>query len=344
MTCCRFCQRGATLVEFVVVVPTVLFMLMNLIQYGLLYHAKSQLNYATFEAARAGTTQNADPAAIRTAFTRAITGYYGGGTTTSQLATSYAKALADTTAANVRIEILSPTKESFDDYASPGLKSKLKLSSRVIPNTNLAFIQCPMDVPGCNNDPKTNKSGQTLADANLLKLRVTYGIPERKQIPLAGPFMSGILKFIHENISPDPDPFRVSLFNDGRIPVVAHTVMRMQSPAYENANASNPGPGNDGKPTDPGPAPGPGPGPGDGQLPKCPVTDPACTSEPEPACDPAADPNGCLPPGCAKGDASCDPGCGKNYCCLLDKGLINPDGSPVDASPATGLPSINTKP
>lgn len=341
MTCCRVCQRGATLVEFVVVVPTVLFMLMNLIQYGLLYHAKSQLNYATFEAARAGTTQNANPAAIRATFTRAMTGYYGGGTTTAELATSHVKAVADTTAANVRIEILSPTKESFDDYASPGLKSKLKLSSRVIPNINLAFIQCPMDVPGCNNDPKTNESGQTLADANLLKLRITYGIPEKKQIPLAGKFMNWALGILN---SGDPDAFRLGLVAAGRIPVVTHTVMRMQSPAYENGNASNPGPGNDGKPTDPRPAPGPGPGPGDGQLPTCPVTDPACTPEPKPACDPATNPNGCLPPGCAKGDAGCDPGCGENYCCLLDAGLVDRDGSPGDASPATGLPSINTNP
>ncbi len=277
----RLDQRGATLVEFVVVVPTVLFMLMNLIQYGLLYHTKSQLNYATFEAARAGTTQNADPAAIRTAFSRAMAGYYGGGTTTAQLATSHAKALADTTAANVRIEILSPTRESFDDYASPGLKSRLKLSSRVIPNSNLAFIQCPMDVPSCNNNPKTNQSGQTLADANLLKLRVTYGIPENKQIPLAGKFMNWALGVLN---SGDPDAFRQGLVAAGRIPVVVHTVMRMQSPAYENANASNPGPGNGGVPKDPGP----GPGPGGGGLPKCPVTDPACTPEPEPACDPAS--------------------------------------------------------
>ncbi|MDP2111952.1 MAG: hypothetical protein Q8N48_01430, partial [Thiobacillus sp.] len=155
-----------------------------------------------------------------------------------------------------------------------------------------AFIQCPMDVPGCNNDPKTNQSGQTLADANLLKLRVTYGIPENKQIPLAGPFMSGILKFIHENISPDPDPFRVSLFNDGRIPVVVHTVMRMQSPAYENANVSLPGPGNDGKPEDPGPVSG------GGELPKCPVTDPACTAEPKPNLDD-------LPSICDPSDPAC---------------------------------------
>jgi Flp pilus assembly protein TadG len=318
----RSTQRGATLVEFVVVVPTLLFLLMNLIQYGLLYHAKSQLNYATFEAARAGTTQNANPTAIRTAFTRAMTGYYGGGTSTAQLATSYAKALADTTPANVRIEILSPTKESFDDYASPALAAKLKTSSRVIPHSNLAFIQCPVDVAGCNNDPKTNQSGQTLADANLLKLRITYGIPRNKQIPLAGKFMTWALGELNKA---DTDAFRQGLVKAGRIPVVTHTVMRMQSPAYENANASNPGPGNDGKPVDPGP------GPKGGELPRCPATDPACT--PKPPCDPATDPNGCRPSGCAQGDPSCDPGCGRNYCCLLEKGLINPDGTPVNATP-----------
>jgi hypothetical protein len=326
-------QTGATLVEFVVVVPTLLFLLMNLIQYGLLYHAKSQLNYAAFEAARAGTTSNANPAAIRTTFTRAMTGYYGGGTTTAQLAKSYAKAVADTTPANVRIEILSPTKESFDDYASPELATKLKTSSRVIPNTNLAFIKCPIDVPGCNNDPKTNASGQTLLDANLLKLRVTYGIPEKKQIPLAGRFMNWALSILN---SGDPDAFRQGLVAAGRIPVVTHTVMRMQSPAIENSNASNPGPGNDGKPEDPGP------GPKDGELPKCPVTDPSCTPGPEPECDPTTAPDGCLPPGCEQGDVSCDPGCGKNYCCLLEKGLINPDGTPVNSTPVPASPpSIN---
>jgi Flp pilus assembly protein TadG len=328
-------QRGATLVEFVVVAPTLLFLLMNLIQYGLLYHAKSQLNYATFEAARAGTVSSADPVAIRTAFTRAMTGYYGGGTTTAQLATSYAKALADTTAANVRIEILSPTKESFDDYASPALATKLGTSSRVIPNSNLAFIKCPVDVPGCQNDPKSNASGQTLLDANLLKIRITYGIPERKQIPLAGKFMTWALGFLN---SGDPDAFRAGLVAAGRIPVVTATVMRMQSPAYENANASNPGPGNEGKPQDPGP--GPGTGPGQGELPKCPISDPACT--PKPACDPSTDPNGCMPSGCKQFDASCDPGCGNNYCCLLNTGQITKEGSPIGGS--SPVPNQSTVP
>lgn len=333
----RPAQRGATLVEFVVVVPTVLFLLLNLIQYGLLYHTKSQLNYAAFEAARAGTTGNADPGAIQVAFIRAMTGYHGGGTSTSQLAASYARAAAE--APYTRIEILSPTKESFDDYASPELAARLKTGKRVIPNSNLAFITCPVDVPGCHNDPRTNASGQTLADANLLKLRITYGIPERKQIPLAGRFMNWALDTLNPG---DSDAFRQGLVKAGRIPVVTHIVMRMQSPAIESSNASIPGPGNDGKPTDPGP------GPKGGELPKCPATDPACVPgaqpepKPGPQCDPAIDPDGCLPPGCEQGDASCDPGCGKNYCCLLEKGLIKPDGSPAGNAATHGAPAPDT--
>lgn len=324
-------QAGATLVEFVVVTPTLLFMLLAIIDYGMLFHAKSQVNYATYEAARAGSVSNADPIAIRAAFLRAMTGYYGGGTTTAQLAKSYAKAVADSP--NVQIEILSPTKESFDDYNSPALAAKLKIKSRVIPNSNLAFIKCPIDVPGCKSDPKTNASGQTLADANLLKIRITYGIPESKQIPFVRRFMSFILDKLNAT---DTDLFRQYLIKNKRTPIVAHTIIRMQSPAYESGNASNPGPGNDGDPVDPDP--GPGNDPGDDEPP-CPANDPECDSEPP--CDSSSDPNGCLPPGCKVGDVRCDPGCGKNYCCLLANGEIDPNDVPqISSIPSNNPPSI----
>ena len=33
---------------------------------------------------------------------------------------------------------------------------------------------------------------------------------------------------------------------------------------------------------------------------------------------------------------------GKNYCCLLERGEINPDGTPIDAKPISpDVPSIN---
>ena len=297
-------EHGATLVEFVIAAPLVLFILLVLMQYALLFHAKSQLNYATFEAARAGTVANARPSAIRAAFDRAMTGYHGGGTTSAELAAARTKALAE--APFARIEILSPTRESFNDFHSPALATRMEATGRVIPNTHLAHLNCPIDRPACNRDPARNASGQTLQDANLLKLRISYGIPVIKQIPLAGPFMARALALLDAS---DGDAFRSGLIANGRIPIVAHTVMRMQSPAIEAGNVSNPGSGNAGTPVDPGP---PAQGPA---LPKCPVTDPACTAssapppatEPEPEPEPNPKPDGC--------DPLTDPGCGSPPSC-----------------------------
>ena len=283
----RRAQTGATLVEFIVVAPILLMILLGLMQYATAFHAKSNLNYATFEAARAGSVQNADPAAIHTAFTRAMTGYYGGGTTTTELANAYTKAQADLSAGALRIEILSPSKESFDDYHSPALAARLNENARVLPNANLAFIKCPVDNAGCANDPASNQSGQTLADANLLKLRVTYGIPREKQMPLVGRFYTYALSVLNAS---DPDAFKKSLIADGRIPLVAHTTLRMQSPAIEARNASSPGPGNQGNPQDPGL------GPGGGTLPPCLTV--SCAEQPP------VTPPGDTPP-CPNGGTHC---------------------------------------
>lgn len=51
-------------------------------------------------------------------------------------------------------------------------------------------------------------------------------------------------------------------------------------------------------------------------------------------CDPSTDANGCLPPGCEQGDPKCDPGCGKNYCCLLEKAKSIPMAHPLIPSPS----------
>jgi uncharacterized membrane protein (UPF0127 family) len=261
-------HRGATLVEAILVFPTLLFAVLVVLQTGFAYYAKSNLNYATFEAARAGSVNNASVSSITLAFQKALLPYYGGGTTEQELGDTARKAAGDLGNAALRIEILSPTKESFSDFNSPQLQAKLKTDQRVIPNSGLEQLQCPRDVPGCKSDPKTNASGQTLLDANLLKLRITYGIPKGKQMPLAGRFFTWALGKLGAGAG---DAFKQGLIDAGRIPIVTHTVLRMQSDAIQNlAMVSNPGPGNDGKPVDPGTTPG------GGELPSCPVTDPAC--------------------------------------------------------------------
>lgn len=280
-------QRGASLAEFVVVVPTLLMMIMAVLQAALGFHAKSQTNYATAEAARAGTVRNASLAAMTDAFARAMTGYYGGGTTQQELADARRRAARDLASGALRIEILSPSAESFVDYNSPQLQQQLNTgSARVIPNEMLSQRRCPADVPGCNADPASNRSGQSLADANLLKIRVTYGIPREKQMPLAGRFYTWALSRMNSN---DADGFRRGLVDSGRIPMVAHVTMRMMSPAIEGNNVSNPGAGNNGNPGDPGSPPS------GGNLPTCPWWDPTCASCPDGSTSPRCRPETCSP-------------------------------------------------
>jgi hypothetical protein len=280
----RRAARGATLAEAVVVLPLFLFLVLAILQAALVFHAKSSLHHATHEAARAGTVQHASLEAMRAALQRALVPYYGGGRTAAEIAASAAAVAADMATGAVRIDILSPTRESFADYNSPQLQAAWASPEPVIPNAGLDELACPRDVPHCAADPSRNASGQSLADANLLKLRITYGIPPRKQLPMVGRFITWALDRLD---AARGDPFKQALIEAQRIPIVAHTVMRMQSDAIRNtAMVSAAGPGNGGHPTDPGPLPG------GGVLPTCPWWDPACTSCPpgNPSCIPAVCP------------------------------------------------------
>jgi hypothetical protein len=292
-------QSGASLVEFTLVVPALLLLVLCAIQASLAFHAKSNLNYAAFQAARAGSMEHGSPDAMFSALARALVPYFGGGTNTAELARTLASVRADIAGGSARIEILSPTSKSFDDYHSPELAARFGRGARVIPNTNLLNLRCPKDRPDCPADPVTNSSGQSLQDANLLALRVTYGIPLGKQVPLAGRLYTNALKLL--GVGRD-DGFIEALLAQGRIPIVARAVVRMSSEPIEGAavrisNGSFGGPGG-GPPRSSG-GDGAGPiGPGTGAAP-----DPPSRGQER-------------PPGCRAGDRRCDPNCGTRLCCV----------------------------
>ena len=261
-------QRGASLIEAAIVIPLLLFIFLGVLQTAMVFYAKSNLNYAAHESARAGSVSNASVSAITAGFHKALIPYYGGGRTLQELGDTLAKVTGDAGNLAVQVEILSPTLESFTDYNSPALQTEMKVTEQVIPNAALDELRCPRDVPGCQWDPKTNAGGQSLADANLLKLRITYGIPPAKQMPIAGRFYTWALKQTGAGAA---EPFKLALIEARRIPVVVHTTLRMQSNAIKNtAMVSSPGPGNGGVATDPGPVAG------GGSLPNCAWWDPSC--------------------------------------------------------------------
>lgn len=272
-------QRGATMTEFVVVGPVLTLLGLAVLQYGLLFFAKNQVNHATFMAARAGATANADLGVARRQFARAMIPLYGGGSDAAELARAYAKGSADI-ATNTRIELLNPTRESFDDWNDAELQNRVGNGRRVIPNHGLAFR---------SPDAIGARSGQNIQDANLIKIRVTYGYEPK--VPLIRLIYARYLKWL----DPGDDAFHTYLVHRDRIPVVSHATLQMHSDAIEPAEpVSVPGAGNGGKPAGPGQIPGSPLVPPDCLTIGCTVTN--LPPAPPAADDPALDPGISDPP------------------------------------------------
>ena len=234
-------QRGSAMLEFTVVAPLITLLGLGAIQYGMLFHAKNQYNHAAFMAARAGSIHNASIDEIRAAYQRALIPLYGGGTNAAELKQAFLKAGA-AVVNDADIVMLNPTMESFRDWNDPHLQKKFNTSidQHVIPNGGLAFKKAAI-IPAA--------SGQSIQDANLLKLRIMHGY--KPGVPLIGAMYVRFLKALDTGA----DPRATATIDKGQIPVVTHVTMQMQSDAIEGIAVSTPGMGNGGTPADSGAPP-----------------------------------------------------------------------------------------
>lgn len=234
-------QRGSAMLEFTVVAPIITLLGLGSIQYGMLFHAKKQYNHAAFMAARAGSIHNANPQQIRDAYERALIPLYGGGTNAGSLVNALQKAKI-AVAANTDIVMLNPTKESFLDWNDKDLQKKFHTATgqHVIPNGGLAFKKAAI-VP--------EASGQSIQDANVLKLRIMHG--HKPGVPLIGAMYVRYLQWLDTGA----DPRATEKINRGLVPVVMQITMQMQSDAIEGITVSAPGMGNGGTPSNPGDPP-----------------------------------------------------------------------------------------
>ena len=279
-------QRGASMIEFTIVGPLITMLGLTVLQYSMLFFAKGQINHAGFMAAREGAMTHASLSSVHDAYLRALVPLYGGGQTPTELASSLAKASADLGASgegNVQIELLNPTSESFADWNDPALQQALNSGGkRVIPNAGQAFKTQSVGAT----------SGQTIQEANILKLRITQGY-----LPKV-PFVSKIYTTYLKWLDPHTDAFHTKLVSDGRIPIVTSVTLHMQSDAVEPGNlVSSPGIGNNGTPIDPGSPPISNNPPPDCSNLGCDIHPPPGPAEP-PACNPFTDPAHCAPANC----------------------------------------------
>jgi TadE-like protein len=228
-------QAGMTLVEFTLVIPFALLLVLGIIQIGLMFSAKQLLNQATFMAARAGATQNAAVASMKEALITALIPFYQDTTDRnnfSRLFRARQRAEQDANCAGpaclVQVEVLNPTPASFADF---GIRTGA-LGNRVfIPNDNLEHRS--LNVGGA--------SQQTLHDANALKIKVTYGY--ELKVPLIKSVIGSVMCAVDSGIAAfDRERTRPALasgsdcatfYGRGRIPIVSYATVQMQTPAVQ---------------------------------------------------------------------------------------------------------------
>jgi Flp pilus assembly protein TadG len=218
-------QAGATIVEFAIISPIAILLVMGIIQFGLMFSAKQILNEATFVAARAGAEQNAQKSAMSTALTTAMIPFYQNTFYTNpatRLADAYGSALTDLPL-NLDIAVLNPNADVFSDF---GL-TDATTNQTYIPNDSLEYRDHSWTGP---------TTGLTIQDANALKIRVTYAY--ELKVPLMQIVFKSVMCGIDSGvnafgrggspISPDCAQY----YNRGRVPIVAYATVQMQSDAW----------------------------------------------------------------------------------------------------------------
>lgn len=151
-------RSGQALVEFLIIYPTLLLLILGGFQFALIYQAKSTLNYATFMAARQGALKNGKMISIKDGLAGGMTPLFA--TEKDDYGNFFkARVIAAVEVFNpltTKIDVLSPTADAYNAHKADSE------SGTEIPNDNLMYR------------PTTVKGGMSVQDANLLTIQVTY--------------------------------------------------------------------------------------------------------------------------------------------------------------------------
>ena len=222
-------QSGVTVVEFALVIPFALLLVLGVIQLGLMFSAREILDQAAFQAARAGSFQNARLDKMNDALNKALIPFYqntGNGDDFTRLSLALQSARAD--ARFITVERLNPTADAFTDF---GVTSAALGNQVYIPNDNLEY----------RSHAAKPVSGLSIQDANALKIKVTYGY--ELKVPLVKAVIQAVMCGFNSGLDAfgkDPVTARATgndcsnYYLQGRIPIVAYATVQMQTPAWRD--------------------------------------------------------------------------------------------------------------
>lgn len=205
-------MAGQSMIELLIVAPLVFFFILVTIQFVILYRIKATLDYAAFEAARAGAVNGANKSAMEEGLAKGLTPLFTTGKSLAALETGYLKAqLAVQNPLFTQLEVISPTRAAWNDH-----KERQWNGRYALPNDNLSFRSTAIKASGVN-----------VQDANILKIKVTYHVP--LVVPFVGLVLRGDSALLEAGMF-EPSP--ANRFT-GRLPIESHAVVRMQSPIFD---------------------------------------------------------------------------------------------------------------
>jgi hypothetical protein len=234
-------QRGASAIEFAIAAPVLLVLGLGALQWALVFHARQAVEHAAIEAARAGSRGHALPEAIATGLARGLLPYWAAlpavrSAADREQAVAAARArVAQASAAGwIVVRMISPTVESFADWGEPALDGFGRPIAGLIeiPNDSLEFAE--------QRSPRGGSgSGQSLLDANVLKIEIVYGVP--LDVPLVGRIAAAAGRLAVGCLDAARGGCGIWQAADAtgrrppRWPVSTIATMRMQSPARQSA-------------------------------------------------------------------------------------------------------------
>ena len=265
---CLARPRGIAAIETLLAAPIVLLLGLSTLQWALVFHGHQAISHAAIEGARAGSVDHAHASAIERGLARGLAPWLYGASGPEDFIANIGRAqaqLAQGRAAGwAAWRRLSPTPQSFDDWAVTARDADGNPMDGLleIPNDNLtASINAALPATGVagyrGTEPIGNASAQTLADANLLKIEFTYGVP--LTVPLVGRMAAWLMRSLdgcdgasstmrlgtvdlgRQPTSANPRAWACAHYratgDDGRArprwPVRVSATIRMQSPARD---------------------------------------------------------------------------------------------------------------
>ncbi|NKF49362.1 pilus assembly protein [Shewanella sp. WXL01] len=200
--------------------PIILVAMMLIAQWGFIYSAKSTLDAATVNAARAGALNHGNVSEIRQGLAKGMTPLFAHGTSMSDTLTAVAKARAAVFAQS-QITVLSPDRRTFNEF-----KIRARYNNRYIdeiPNNNLMYRSAGVKDVGSGRQ-------MNIQDANLLQIEVRWCQK------LIVPFANYVIEEIVTSVWYAPSREQLAcnalgqITGDAYLALVSQGLTRMQTP------------------------------------------------------------------------------------------------------------------